>query len=427
MIRLSFFEWKKIMKNKTTWIVTLLSVIAVIGIYFLQLENAKNLEKRTINQYDFLIDLYTGDVEYWEEAKEEALVAQENDLIEEASMRLEYANQQREKYISLKQSFMEEDWQPIYQEQVDKFDPYVNPSPDQPAAFLVFEDQEVTDFTKRASYEHFKYVKDYNVEPFTKDMASAYIFYPTIYDEFEGRSLELWQSSTKRYGKQGFYFTYQLIQSMYLMVIILLGCFILGNTISAESRTKQNNLAFYKTLPIHQTRLLLSKFITGFVGVLVFLVLMFLIPIITGAITHGWGSLDYPVLVYDGYTSESMRTNTVEDTFHFIPLKKYLLKTMTLSIIIGFLIYSIYFLISQFSKEPILNVIIVGVFSYLMMKQLHPINPFSYLDTDKIITQEIQLQTWNTNFSFVKGIGLNGSLGFVFLILNYIVFKYRSK
>ena len=42
----------------------------------------------------------------------------------------------------------------------------------------------------------------------------------------------------------------------------------------------------------------------------------------SGTIMHGFGDLKYPILVYDGYTTEYMNRNIVEDTFHFIPLRK---------------------------------------------------------------------------------------------------------
>lgn len=424
MMKLSFFEWKKMVKSKTTWIVFLLSIVAVIGIYFLHLQNTKNVERAVINQYDFLIDLYTDDVEYWKEEKEEALVAKDEDLIEEATMMEEHAYHMSETNILMKQSYLEEDWKVIYQYELENLEPFVNPLPGE-VAYYNFEGQAVTDFTLRASYEEINYKKDHNIQPFTQDTTVGMLF-PTAYDEFEGRTLDLWQKTRKRYGKQGLYFAYQLIQKMYIPIIILLGCFIFGNTISIETRTKHKHLSFYKVLPIHQTKLFLSKFITGYLGVLIFVGIMLTIPMFVGAMMHGWGNPDYPILVYDGYTTEHMQTNAVENSFHFITLKKYLFNTIILSISISLLIYSIYFFISQFSKEPIFNVVIVGVLSYVAAKQFQPFNPFSYLDTDKVMTHEIQLQTWNAGFTLITGISLNVSLAFIFLILNYIAFRYRT-
>lgn len=425
MIKSSLFEWKKMVKNKTTWIVILLSIMAVIGIYFLHLQNTKNVEETVVNQYDFLIDLYTDDVEYWKEEKEEARIAKDDELIEEATMMEEHAFQMSETNRLMKQSYVEEDWKMIYQYELENLEQFVNPPPDEVAHYN-FEGQPVTDFTLRASYEEIKYKKDHDIQPFIQDTTVG-MFLPTVYDEFEGRTLELWEKTRKRYGKQGLYFTYQLIQSMYIPIIILLGCFIFGNTISTETRTKQNQLSFYKVLPIHQTKLIFSKFITGYLGVLTFVGIMVAIPMFVGAIVHGWGDLDYPILVYDGYTTEYMQTNATEDTFHFITLQKYLLDTLMLTIGISLLIYSIYFFISQFIKEPIFNVLIVGLFAYAATSQMHPFNPFSYLDTDKVVTHEVQLQTWNTSFTFMTGVYVNILIAFIFLFLNYIVFKYRTK
>lgn len=423
-MRLYFFEWKKMVKNKITWLVILLSTLAVIGIYLLHLQNTKNVEETIINQYDFLNDLYMDDVEYWKTEKKEALTAKDDELIEEATMMEEHAFNMSETNLLMKQSYLEEDWKMIYQYELENLEPFVHPLPGEVAAYN-FEGQPVTDFTLRASYEEIKYKMDHNIQPFIQDTTVGMLF-PTVYEDFEGKTLELWEKTRKRYGKQGLYFGYQLVQSMYIPIIILLGCFIFGNTISTETRTKHKHMSFYKVLPIDQSKLFFSKFITGYLNVFVFACIMLAIPMFVGSIVHGWGDFDYPILVYDGYTTEYMQTNAVEDSFHFITLQRYILDTLVLSIGISLLMYSIYFFISQFIKEPIFNVLIVGLLSYAAASQMHPFNPFSYLDTDKVITHEIQLQTWNTGFTYVTGICLNLSLALIFLFINYIVFRYRS-
>lgn len=150
------------------------------------------------------------------------------------------------------------------------------------------------------------------------------------------------------------------------------------------------------------------------------------VPLLVGTIIHGLGDLDYPVLVYDGYTTEYMEQNAVEDTFHFITLKEYLFKTIGFTLVLSLLIYSMYYLVSQFSKEPIFNSIIIGTLCFVGMQVKHPYNPFSYLDIDKVISHEIQLQTWNSDITYITGLIITFIIGLIFIIINHLGFKYRS-
>ena len=71
--------------------------------------------------------------------------------------------------------------------------------------------------------------------------------------------------------------------------------------------------------------------------------------------------------------------------------------------------------------------IIVGILTFVGTLISHPYNPFSYIDTDKVITHEIQLQTLNTDFTMTMGIIVTLGLSLVFMALNYISFKYNSR
>ncbi|MFD1174554.1 ABC transporter permease [Oceanobacillus picturae] len=424
MMKMFLFEWKKILKKKTTWLLLILSLAATIGIYFFHLSLANNVENKVINQYDFLINLYSQDAEDSRLAKEKAIKEEDEDLIEEMTADEEYYRASSEKYQSFKESYQSGEWEVLYQEELSKLEYIAYPPPGEDASGVTEGGGEITNFTQRATYEERKYMLDHKVDPFIQN--SIYTMYlRTAYEDFDGRTLELWKEETTRYGKQGMYYIYQLIQSLYVPIIILLGCFIFGNTLSSETTKKSHGIRFHQVLPLSQTKLFVTKYLTGYVGILLFIMVMIGVPLLLGTIMHGFGHLDYPVLVYDGPNSEATALNPMEDTFHFISLQEYLTKTLWFTLVMSLLIYSLYYLVSQFSKEPIFNTIIIGILCFVGMLINYPYNPFSYLDIDKVISHEIQLQTWNTDITYITGIMITLVIGLIFTIGNYIRFRSR--
>lgn len=422
-MKLFLFESKKIIKNKTTWVLLMLSILAVIGIYLINLSLANSVQKKVTNHNDFLIDLYQQDQVDWEIKKKEAQRTKDEEALEEATFMEEHARSTHEHYLMMKEAYQNEDWKKIFQHELKQLKLFAYPPPEEPAD-AYFENQEITNFTLRASYEEVKYMLENDIQPFMQNITTN-MYLPTIYDDFSGRTLALWQEETKRYGREGIYYLYQLIQSFYIPIMILVGCFIFGNTFSSDTK-KNNHIRFYQVLPLHRTKLFFTKYVTGYLGLLLFVLIMLGVPIAVGTMMHGFGNLKYPILVYDGYTTEYMNRNIVEDTFHFIPLQKYLAQTLVFAVVMSLLIYTMYFLVSQFIKEPIFNMIIVGFLTFVGTLISHPYNPFSYLDIDKVITHEIQLQTWHTDFTLSTGIVITLLLSFVFKILNYIRFMYKS-
>ncbi|HEY4602166.1 MAG TPA: hypothetical protein VIG73_12935 [Cerasibacillus sp.] len=423
-MRIFSFESKRLIKKKTTRVMLMLSILAVSTIYLLHFNLAEQVQKKVTNHNDFLIDLYKQDQVDWEIKKKEAQRAKDEEVLEEATFMEEHARSTHEHYLMMKEAYQNEDWKKIFQHELKQLKLFAYPPPEEPAD-ANFENQEITNFTLRASYEEVKYMLENDIKPFMQNITTN-MYLPTIYDSFSGRTLALWQEETKRYGREGIYYLYQLIQSLYIPIIILIGSFIFGNTFSSDTK-KNNHIRFYQVLPLHRTKLFFTKYVTGYLGILLFVLIMLGVPIAVGTIMHGFGDLKYPILVYDGYTTEYMNRNIVEDTFHFIPLQKYLTQTLVLAIVMSLLIYTMYFLVSQFIKEPIFNMIIVGILTFVGTLISHPYNPFSYIDTDKVITHEIQLQTLNTDFTMTMGIIVTLGLSLVFMALNYISFKYNSR
>lgn len=425
-MKLFLFECKKVLKKKTTRILLILSMLAVVGIYFFNLSIANNVEKQVVNQYDFLINLYLGDIEDAAQEKELAIEMEDDALLEEATMFEESAVMSHEKYLELKEDYLNGEWDSIYQDMLYYLEYAAYPEPHGEVYSISYEEQEISNFTLRASYDQIDYLMKHQIDPLVQNTTTS-MFLPTIYDNFSGNALELWEKDTSRYGKEGFYFIYQLVPLLYIPIIILIGSFIFGNTLSSETNRKMNTFRFHQVLPINRTRLFFAKYITGYFGVLLFIILMVAVPLLAGTFMHGLGNLDYPVLVYDGYSTEYMERNVVEDTFQFITLKEYLLQTFLFTIVLSVFIYTLYFLVSQFIKEPIFNLVIVGALVILGGLITHPYNPFSYVDIDPVLSHEIQMLHENTAFTLTTGIAVTLVISLILIVVNYIFFRARAR
>ncbi|RDW20064.1 hypothetical protein CWR48_04895 [Oceanobacillus arenosus] len=423
-MKMFLFEWKKIMKKKTTWIVLALSILAVMGVYVFNLILADNARNQAINQYDIHLNLILQDADHWALEKDKAMETEDEKLIEEATMRKQNSRSSYETLKAQKAEYENKEWDRVIQQQVDFLEIFAYPPPGQGASFG-FEGELISNFTLRATYEEMNYLLSHKIEPFTQNIYGGTMVKTTIYDDFGGRLLEEWKKYTTRYGEQGVYFIYQLIQLLYIPILIVIGCFIFGNTLSSETTRKNNGLRFHQALPLNQSKLFFAKYTTGYLGILLFVLFMIGVPLLVGTVMRGFGSLEYPILVYDGVTTGSKVLNE-DDAFHFIALKEYLAQTLLFTIVASLFIYSLYYLVSQFSKEPIFNVIIIGILSFVGMQIQHPYNPFSYLRIDKVITHEIQLQTWNAAFTYTTGIFITLTAGVICTMINFICFKYKS-
>jgi ABC-2 type transport system permease protein len=424
-MKLFIFEWKKLMKRKTTWVLLLLSTLAIIGAYFFHLHLTENVQTKVVNHYDRLTQIYLQDMEEWSLEKERAIEAEDEGMAEEAAMLEESSRFSHERYQELRDAYVNEEWDVLYQNDIEYLEIFAYPPPGEPASYN-FEDHEISNFTLRASLEERKYMLEHEIDPFIQSTTSNMMLSTVYEDFFTERTQELWEEETSRYGREGSYFIYQLIQLLFIPMVVLLGCFIFGNTLSSDVIKKTNAFRFYQVLPLNQSKLFLAKYVTGYVGVLLFILLMLAVPVGLGSIVHGFGDLDYPILVYDGYSSEFMEVNAEEDTFHFITLQEYLTQTLVFAVAISLFIYSIYFLIAQFSKEPILNVIVTGIITYGGTLLTHPYNPFSYLDIDQVMTNEIQLQTWSTAFTYSTGITVTFITAIMMVVLNFFIYKFKT-
>lgn len=251
-------------------------------------------------------------------------------------------------------------------------------------------DQAISVFTIKATTEEKRILAETGIEPFIQwDTYNAY--HPTIYDDFTGDVVELWERSTMRYGVPGFYFLYQIVQMLIIPFIILIGCFLFGNTISSESTKKRRGLNLYAALPLQKGKLFFAKYFSGLLFTALYFIFIMLVPLILSLFTRGIGSLQYPVLIYDGsenrYGIESTFLNDWTGEFHFITLGEYFIQVLPLALALILFVYSLYFLLSLFIKNPSVNAALIIIGTYIGMNFLpkHMLNPFSFVDVHGVI------------------------------------------
>lgn len=422
MKTLFLFEFKKLLKQKTIWFLVGVTMIAILVLYGFQIIMSETTRQQVLDQYDYLINLNLESVEGYANEQEQAVEADDDAWFEEAKIMENNAHQGYEKGLRLKEDYQVGNFDQMLQNQLDSLEFFIDPH--NVEDFLI-EEQSVSNFTHRATYAEKQYLLENQIDPFVQNDYYT-MFLSTAYDDFTGIAQEHWQEITNRYSTKGVYYLYQLIQNLYLPAVILIGCFIFGNTFSSELQKKTQKIRFHQVLPFEQGRLLIAKFSAGYLALFLYVIVMIALPLILATVVDHFGSLDYPVLVYEGYTTDVMVDNQNLDTFHFITLKTYFSKAFLLAFTSSLLIYGLYYFFSQWSREPILTALLTGITCYLGLLIQNPYNPFQYLKIDQVITKEIQLQTWNTAFNYTTGILTTFIVGLLVILVSYKLFKRQS-
>ena len=410
------FECKKMLKKKSIWIAMILSVVAIAGFYFINYSVADRIHQVRMldlenSQIDFPEKIVKDRMDL-EVAKKAGDGAKVLDLEREITI---YENMLEDKKLQW-DNIMEGNWRAISEWQYERMNNSVRISISQNYIVHSIMDQQVSMFTMRASAEERKLVADIGVEPFEQwDHYTPY--HPTMYDKHDGKVLEMWERGTKRYGKQGFYFLYQVIPAFTIPFIILIGCFVFGNNVSSEATRKKRGMNLYAVLPLKRRQLFFAKYFSGLLFTVLFVVGIFCVPLISSLFTSGIGSLQYPVLIYDGpaaspfgadspFAFETTILNEWTDEFHFITLGSYLGTVLLMTVVLVIFMYSIYYFLSLFIKNPTVNaaILLIGTFFGMTVLPKTPYNPFTYVDIHKVINREFAVEHFNEAINEMTGI-----------------------
>ena len=420
------FEWKKLTKQKMIWATVLLSFLAAISLYFFNYSVAEKIHENNIagvkntKQY-FETELENEDIKL--KKLEERGKADKIEASEENIERYNNAILWRELWLK---DYTKGNWQNIFQEDIEYLEEVLSGN-----AGLGVEEQNVVTFTIRASKEETEWLMKHKLEPVAHE-TNYYFLHPTIYDQFTGKSLEAWKNLTKRYGETGLSYLYQMMSNYYLTIAILIGLFIFGNTISAESRGKKRGLHFFFVQPVSKIRLFIAKYISGFLHLVGFILLIIAAPLLSSLFTKGIGSLQYPVLFYEGaipnsFDAKYTQLSAENDSFHFIPMGEYFLQAIALALVLAFFLYSFYLLVSFLIKSPVINLMIVGGLAFGGLKLLppSPYNPFTYVDIHRVLNGEIAALSINSAIYFQNGVILLSTLGLLLAAISLLIFRFK--
>ncbi|TKH17292.1 ABC transporter permease [Bacillus wiedmannii] len=421
------FEFKKSIKKKTTWIAVLTSIFFISSLYFLNYSVAEDIQRGNLSFAQNSVNISQQVLKELELQKIEAEQSGDVEKIAENKLAIQETQQslsQKNKWIA---NYSQGNWQDIYEENINHLQFMFKSSKGTNSFPLVIEKQNLSLFTPRATLEELLLLKKNKAEPFIQNtIYTPYLF--TIYDQFTGSALEYWEKSTMRYGTTGSLFLYQIIQHYYIPVLILLGCFIFGNNISSEMNNKKRGLHFYYTLPIKRKSLFITKYFSGFLSTLVFVLLMLLIPLLCNYFTKGIGNFNYPVLMYEGsepnpFGSEYTSLNPIKDQFHFITLKNYFGQVLLLTVVLTFFLYSFYYISSLLLKSLSITTSFVGIIAFIGMKSFSsPYNPFTYVNIHSVLTGETATLVFNPSINLSTGVMLTFALGCTLLFTGYKLF-----
>ncbi|MEJ9112082.1 ABC transporter permease subunit [Bacillus paramobilis] len=432
MKQLFQFEFKKYFKKKTTWIAVLTSILFVSSLYFLNYSVAKDIQRGNLAFAQNIVNISQQILKELELQKIEAEKNGDVEKITENKLALQESLQSLSKKNKWITNYSQGNWQDIYEENINHLQFMFKSSKGSNSFPYAIEKQNISLFTARATLEELVLLKKIKAEPFIQNtIHTPFLF--TIYDQFTGSALEDWEKITMRYGTTGSLFLFQIIQYYYIPVLILLGCFIFGNNISSEMNNKKRGLHFCYTLPIKRKSLFITKYFSGFLSTLVFVLLMLLIPLLCSYFTKGVGSFNYPVLIYEGsepnpFGSEYNSLNPIKDQFHFITLKNYFGQVLLLTVLLTFFLYSFYYISSLVLKSLSITTSIVGIITFIGMKNFSsPYNPFTYVNIHSVLTGETATLVFNPCINLSNGIMLTFVLGCTLLFAGYKLFirKYN--
>jgi len=200
MEQLFLFECKKILKRKTTWAAFMISVVAVIGLYFFNYSVAKDVRQGNITRLHNIIVTFQNWLSDAKSSEKGVGDMDQKDTIAHFQKAVGSWEQRKVNYS-------EGNWKEFYQEEINQLQPAVSQLGSVLTSPIKIEDQSISWFTLRATLAEMKQIGENDVEPFIQNSVSVINPYlSTIYDQFTGSAKKQWENGTKRYGIFGLYY-----------------------------------------------------------------------------------------------------------------------------------------------------------------------------------------------------------------------------
>lgn len=427
-MRQFLFESKKMMKKKSVWTAVFITLLTLLVLSYFHFSAADRIRNGNIVKQENVLAQY----KLWiEDAETELQIAEKNSDAETgdamAAVIEKYTQSivNQEKWIS---DYTQREWKTILEEDIADFELYSSEY-----GGMAIEGQRVKSFTLRAALEEKRWFLKNGIDPVVQN-TSYNLFVPTIYEDFTGRALDYWKQVTARYGDTGLTYFYGVMPNFLIPIFILIGCFLFGNSISGESGKKKKGLQLHFVQPVSKTALFLSKYVSGLMATLIFVGLLVSAILLSGEFGNGIGSLDYPILVYEGaepnpYGSEFNALNPENDQFHFIPLSEYLKDVLMMGLSLLFFTYSLYFLLALGIRNQSITILVTGgiLFGGMTILPVSAYNPFTYVDIHRALNGEIATLAFNPAIGFQHGMLALFVAGTAVLLAAFIGFRVKSR
>ncbi|MDQ0208392.1 hypothetical protein [Alkalicoccobacillus murimartini] len=421
MLASLIFECKKLLKKRPIVAAICLCMLSAVWLYSSSYSRATHdqdiLLTQGIENYELQNESYIQELKLERMKAEEAGDTQQTDqLTEEIEMHEEWAADYNEHLPNEESSISE----PLYQGQIVYLHDLLH-DPQNYGMYIV--DQEMSNFTYLVTMEEIKHLQKYKLEPLFQPTYYYTPYLDNIYEDFTGDAAAEWASMTKRYSQMGFSYLYQIIPLFYIPAVIIIGCFLFGNMI--------RRYHFNASLPLSWTKRFAAKYCASLLSLIGFTFLLLLVPLVASLFSGGLGSLEYPVLVYDGPIIKNVNHTSLDlydDSFHFILLGEYLINVVWMTLGLTIFLHSFYMFIVSIVRKPFIAMIVM---SSLIITSLalftHPYNPISYIDIHRVINGEIAAIQSEPVYTVGTAILLWGCASAVFLLLSSIRFRLDGK
>ncbi|MDV2581651.1 ABC transporter permease [Alkalibacillus haloalkaliphilus] len=241
-----------------------------------------------------------------------------------------------------------------------------------------------TEFTSEVRYEENKWLADHQLRPvFPIHYWSAL----TIYDEaFDSTVIEEEvHNFHNKHSGNSLYFLYNSYNLGFGIVGVAFLLFLFGDIITKESMGRNGTINFLTTQPHSHLKIITSKFLTVMIVTVGLLISLTFLGVLLGIVFDYFGEWMYPVLIYQPELSMS-----------FIPMGLYLLYCAILFLLVVLFSYSLMFLFSVMTNRTSVALGLTLVTLIIGMQLNETIQettfaayyPFTYIDVEKIITQE---------------------------------------
>lgn len=413
MFKTIIFEWKLLLKKRSSLFIILSALLTSISLYILHYSVASSVEDANLKILETNISEYEKSLETNLLQLEDAIEFSDEEVQESIRSSIEYIEEILEGLYNKRN----EQWQSIYYYEKIYLTNTING--DQ----FFAEGLDISQFTYRTTLHEVDWLEEHQLKPFIQQ-TGFYRFLPNAYDNYEGEEEYQWNSLSKRFSKDGFPYLYLMSESFLVPIMIGFGCLFFGQVFNRNLISKRDLQA---TLPLSSWKLYVGKLTVSITGLLVFLTLILLAPLAVSFVLADLGSLQYPVLIYELNELGPDIFDPETDPFHFISMYDYFKQSLILATTVALFLIALYIMLSMLIPNLVIRTIIffsLIISSYLL--NFGPYNPFSYLEIFQIVNGQLAFEAYDARYQISTGISVLLIASTLFIVFGFFGFKWRK-